>query len=174
MTARIMLLALASLVPAALAFDPKDKAVKQAAEAAEVAKRSDAWLRSSDCDGALIFVEKMNHDFDKLLVAEIHRRKKVSLCMTTKPEKADFTLSGDVNRRRDLPEDGRGRAGLNGAKHFAALSLVSSESGAIVWACHEDDRNKFDFNSTGRTFRRVAERCVNHLVNEISTGFRGR
>ncbi len=174
MTVRIILLALASLVPAALAFDPKDKAIKQATEAAEVAERSEAWLRSSECEGALIFVEKMNHDFDKVLLGEVHRRKKVSLCITTKPEKADFTLSGDVHRRRDLPEEERGRAGWNGAKHRAALSLVSSESGTIVWACHEDDRDKFDFNSTGHTFRRVAERCVNHLINKISKGFRGR
>ena len=165
----ILKVAVALMLPvSALALEPKDKAISKAAEAAQTAAMTDAWLRSGGGDGPLVYIDQMDYNFHKLIVAEIHRREKLSLRMTTLEEKADFKLSGDVKRREDMAEfEGRG-AGWNGAKHFAALSLESTETGEVIWACHEDDRNKFDFNSTGRTLRRVAERCVNHLVKKIT------
>ena len=160
--------AIALLAPvAAMAIEPKDKAIAEAAEATRMAERTKAWLQSSDGSGALLYVEKMGYDFDKLLVAEIHRRKKISLRMTTVEENANFKLSGEIKRREDLAETRSREPGWNGPKHFAAVTLVSTKTGEVIWACHEDDRNKFDFNSTGRTFRRVAERCINHLVRKI-------
>ena len=48
------------------------------------------------------------------------------------------------------------------------VSLESIKTGPVIWACDEDDRNQFDFNSTGRTFRRVTERCVDHLTMKVS------
>lgn len=153
--------AILAMVPVAgVALDPKER------KGAKVAT-GDEWLRSHESDGPLVFIEEMDYGFHELLNGEIHRRKKISLRMTTLADKADFRLTGKIQNKEDrIRETGR-KKGHNGARHFAALSLVSTETGEVVWACHEDDRDKFDFNSTGKSLRRVAERCVNHLVKEI-------
>lgn len=157
---------LAGLLPLpALGLDPAKKKVAQGAETQE---RSLEWLRSTDSDAPLVYVAEMDYDFHKLLLAEIHRRKKISLPITLLEDKATFKMIGEVARKQDIIEREGRRKGFNGARHFATLTLVRGETGEVVWSCSQDDRNKFDFNSTGRTFRRVAERCVNLLVKEIS------
>ncbi len=149
----------------ALGLEPVEDKV---AEESDRAERSDAWLRSHDDDAPMVFIEEMNHGFHKLVIAEIQRRKKLALPITTLEDKATFKLVGEVSSKEDIIEREGQRKGFNGARHFAALSMVNTGTGQIVWSCNEDDRNKFDFNSTGRTFRRVAERCVNHLVKAIA------
>ena len=164
-TARIFLaVACVFLALPALALEP----VAKGAADTDRGETTGAWLNSHDGDVPLVYIHEMDYDFHKLLVAEIQRRNKIDLPITTLEDKATFKLSGEISRKEDIMEREGRRKGFNGARHFAMLTMVSAETGQIVWSCNQDDRDKFDFNSTGKTFRRVAERCTNLLVKEIT------
>ena len=115
--------------------------------------------------GASIYIEKMEHDLDGYLRAEIVKQK-IPLKVVLKADDADLILTGSSTKeeKRSWHE---GWLTAEKDKATGSVMVVDKRTNAMIWAGEAGDRSLWWGALKKGGKRKVAERLVNEMKDDL-------